>query len=545
MTDKKAVLILGAGLMQRPAIEASKSLGFIVAVVDGNPNALCVPDADLFEPIDLKDKDALLNFGKQLDNKYGLAGVFTAGTDFSASVSYVSENMGLKSHSYEAALNASDKIRMRRCFSKHNVPSPKFIEISKELISNNNEIEKKLIEAEIISYPLVIKPVDNMGARGCSLIQSKESLITAINESIKYSRSGRCILEEYMDGPEFSIDALVFNGEVTITGFADRHIFYPPYFIEMGHTMPTNISINDWNSLVKTFVAGIKALELTHGAAKADIKLTSKGPMIGEIAARLSGGYMSGWTFPYSSDCYLIKQGLLLSVGKNPEELLLKREKTAIDNVWNVPSVRTCAERAWISIPGVVKNVVYPNKESFNSIDSNVKDIFPRSNIGDTVVFPVNNVEKCGNVITVANKREDAVIVAEKTIKNIIIELEPHNKETEKFLQQSLETTFPPSAFQLPTKVINELFMEFENENISSENISERKYTVKELVSIIPDVLKPYIVLVKDWNYRSMQDTFINLEKIIPDKKFTKREFYTYLIRGGIQGVLYFADTQS
>ena len=54
-------------------------------------------------------------------------------------------------------------------------------------------------------------------------------------------------MEEYMEGPEFSIDALVYDGTMTITGFADRHIFFPPYFIEMGHTMPTRISKDKYN----------------------------------------------------------------------------------------------------------------------------------------------------------------------------------------------------------------------------------------------------------------------------------------------------------
>ena len=53
------ILILGAGLMQKPAIQSGKELGYKIALVDGNPNALCVPMADIFSPIDLKDKEAI------------------------------------------------------------------------------------------------------------------------------------------------------------------------------------------------------------------------------------------------------------------------------------------------------------------------------------------------------------------------------------------------------------------------------------------------------------------------------------------------------
>ena len=139
-------------------------------------------------------------------------------------------------------------------------------------------IRTKVENAVFSDYPLVVKPVDNMGARGCRLIRKETELLPALKDAVKYSRSGRAILEEYIDGPEFSIDSLIFDGELTITGFADRHIYYPPYFIETGHTMPTSVNPENWNRLAKTFFDGIKSLGLTHGACKADIKLSKNGP---------------------------------------------------------------------------------------------------------------------------------------------------------------------------------------------------------------------------------------------------------------------------
>lgn len=63
---KPSILILGAGLMQRPAIQAAKSLGCQVVLVDGNPQALCVPEADLFVHLDLKDKEGIKELALQL-----------------------------------------------------------------------------------------------------------------------------------------------------------------------------------------------------------------------------------------------------------------------------------------------------------------------------------------------------------------------------------------------------------------------------------------------------------------------------------------------
>ena len=78
-----------------------------------------------------------------------------------------------------------------------------------------------------------------MGARGCRAARDAGELAEAIAAALPYSRSGRAIVEEYIDGPEFSIDALVDGGEIRIRGIADRHIFFAPYFVELGHTMPS------------------------------------------------------------------------------------------------------------------------------------------------------------------------------------------------------------------------------------------------------------------------------------------------------------------
>lgn len=530
-----SLLILGAGLMQKPAIEAASKLGYKVAVADGNPQAVCVKLADIFKPIDLKDKESLLAFARNLHKEYGLAGVFTAGTDFSASVAYVAEKMGLPGHSYQAALNASDKILMRTCFAKAGVPSPAFYCVSEEEVGKDS---KEIMElAGLSTLPLVVKPVDNMGGRGCRMIRSLEELSPAVRTAVSFSRTKRAVIEEYMPGKEFSIDSLVFDGEVTITGFADRHIYYPPYFIEMGHTMSTVIDEKDWNALVSTFRDGIKALGLTLGAAKADIKLTPSGPMIGEIAARLSGGYMSGWTFPYASCMNLTEQAILLSLGKKPELLLEKRKPTAVKGVWNIETENTSAERAWLSIPGVIEktegvSAVPQEDKAWGAV---LRNILPRCQPGAEVSFPVNNVGKCGNVITCSQNYDQAVSVAEDVIASIVPVLKAGNKETEAFLKAPLDEEFPPSAFSLPKDCQEALFSECDKVTISSNQ------KIK-----VPDALKPYWEKIKDWNKRTIRKTLELFDNMKPCfSEMPLEAFWRALLRGGIQGALYKAAEYS
>ena len=538
MFDTKKILILGAGLMQKPAILGAKHLGYKAVVVDANKNAVAVPLADEFYPVDLKDRESLLELAKKLNKKGELKGVFTAGTDFSASVSFVAENLGLPAHSFEAALNASDKARMRACFEKEGVPSPKFIEI-------DENAHAELVSKSDIEFPKVVKPCDNMGGRGCRLVRNQDEFQTSVPTAIKNSRTNRAIFEDYMEGAEFSIDSVVYNGTLTITGFADRHIFYPPYFIEMGHSLPSRVDSKIKNELIATFALGIKALGLTCGVAKADIKYTKKGPMIGEIAARLSGGYMSGWTFPYSSGMNLTEEAMKIAVGQEPDYLLSNRvslpwqphesvkNKTQPFELYEISSTLVSAERAWLSIPGVVSNIygLSEVKQIYG-----VRDVLPRVKIGDKVDFPRNNVEKCGNVIAVGINSEQAYKSAEEAISSITLRLEPNNPDTEKFLRGESEPDekgFPPSAFT------------FSPNSESSVNVGEgtKIPAGQKTIGYIPETLIPLADSLKDWNHCTLRKTLEKFDEICPDHaELDGKTFWSAILRGGIQGALYIAD---
>ena len=543
------ILILGAGLMQKPAILSAKEAGFTVNVIDADSKAVAIPYADTFRQIDLKDKEGILAYAKELkDSQNGLAAVFTAGTDFSASVSYVCEKLGLPAHSYQAAVNASVKTVMRQCFKDAGVPSPAFVKVSKDdLIQYEIQTKQSLMNTvlEKMSFPLVVKPVDNMGARGCRMVRNEAEFFPALKTALECSRTGNAIVEEYMEGPEYSIDALVENGNFTVTGFAIRHIKYPPYFIEVGHTMPAQLDKKRHDELISVFALGAKALGLTTGAAKADIKYTDKGPMIGEIAGRLSGGYMSGWTYPYASDLNLTKQGILIAAGKEPEALIKSRQSVDYTpsqlckkaakpyELFEVPCLRTSAERAWMSIPGKVQYI--ENIKDYS--DRAVFDILPRAtvSIGSQVDFPRNNVEKCGNVIAVSHSREAAIAVAQDAVADVFITLEPDNPQTEAFLKGSEledEKAFPPSAFG-----------KLSQEELAS--ITEAIPANQKVSDFIPEVLKSSEYINKeDWNYNTITTTAQKFDILRPKHPALEgKRFWSALLRGGIQAAVYVSDT--
>ncbi|MGA2764302.1 MAG: ATP-grasp domain-containing protein [Spirochaetia bacterium] len=406
----KTILILGAGVMQIPGIRLARANGWKVIVADGNGEALGRPLADHFEVVDLKDRDRLLAVARRCKDRDGLDGVFTAGTDFSSSVAWVAEKMGFPGISFDTAMKATDKCLMREAFQAAGVPSPRF--------ARWTGATDPLSVLGALDFPLVVKPVDNMGARGVRRVDSAEALADACRAALSLSRSSRVIVEEFMEGPELSLDAVVWRGNVSVCGVADRHIFFPPSFVEMGHTMPTALDAATTKGIEDVFKAGIRAIGIDNGAAKGDIKLTPRGPMVGEIAARLSGGYMSGWTFPLSSGVEVTEAALRIAVGLPPGDLSPRFMKVV-------------AERAFISIPGKVAELV--GEEEARELPG-VAEVFLRAAPGDEVVFPSNNVEKCGNVITVGNTRDEAVTAARAALSQISVRLRPLQESTTRYL---------------------------------------------------------------------------------------------------------------
>ncbi len=380
----KSVLIIGAGLLQVPAIKAASEMGLTTVVTDYNDNAPGMKIADFPIIVSTKDIDGTVRKAKEFNAKHKIDGVITVGTDASMTVSAVANALKLPGIKFEDAEAASNKIKMRERLKQKKVPIPEFRKCW--------SLDELFTAASELSYPVVLKPADNMGARGVMKIENEMMLEKAYHNAKSASPSGELIVEEYMAGPELSIDALIYNSEIFITGIADRIIEREPYFIEIGHVMPSALDQALLDDAVRVFKLGIKALGLTIGAAKGDIKITKTGAKIGEIAARLSGGFMSAYTYPYSSGVNLIRNAIDISLGYKPSNLVPTRNHVAI-------------ERAIIPNPGIVKSIV--GIDSAYSING-VKNVFVHVSIGDEVFEPKSNVEKPLNFIVVRENREEA-----------------------------------------------------------------------------------------------------------------------------------------
>lgn len=401
MKDKKGVIIIGAGVMQIPVIKAAREMGLRTIVTDYNKHAPGFALADIALEVSTRNIDFSVLAARRIAGQVRVNGVITVGTDASRTVSAVAAALELPGIRFDVAECATDKLKMRDCFRRHRVPSPAF-----EKVWTRQEAK---LAVRKLGCPCVIKPADNMGARGVKMIRRPSEVDEAFTQARRASVCGMIIIEEYMDGPELSIDALVWDGKVEITGIADRIIDGEPYFIELGHILPSALPPKDQQAAVRVMKRAIRALGIDVGAAKADIKMTSAGPKIGELAARLSGGYMSGFTFPLATGVDLMSAALRVCMGEEPGDLRPKINRVA-------------ADRGLIPAPGRITGI--QGIEKALSLPG-VEHVFTMYKIGDDYRPPTSNLGKFGNIIAAADTRSELIELCDRAESLIRVKTEP------------------------------------------------------------------------------------------------------------------------
>jgi biotin carboxylase len=417
VTDK-TILIIGGGLLQVPIIQTAKTMKLKTLVADMNPNSIGFQIADEKIIMSTKDVEGMVRESKKYCLSQSIHGVITAGTDASMTVAAVASAIGLPGIRFVDAEAASNKVKMRQRLKEHGLPIPRFAPVW------SLQDAKEAIDS--LTFPLVMKPADNMGARGVIKVNHKDEIPHAFRHAKKFCPTGELILEEYMDGPELSVDALAFDGQIRMTGIADRIIEREPFFIEVGHNMPSALSPKVLKEVEEVMSGGMRALGIHLGAGKGDIKVTKEGVKIGEIAARLSGGFMSAFTYPLSTGVNLNRAAILIALGETPDNL---------EPVIN----RVSIERSLLSPAG--KLIQIHGTEETKKIDG-VNEVFIQSKPGDIIKEPTNNIDKSGHVIITADSLFEAEEIFKKVKQTVRFEVDEVFSVSEKEIADSARLRF-------------------------------------------------------------------------------------------------------
>ena len=387
----KRLMIIGASILQLPAILKAKELGYYVAVADFNPNAIGIPYADEYYNVSTIDEEGVYQAAKA----FGAEGVMTLATDMPMrSVAYTCKKLGLTGISYDTAVKATDKGEMIKAFAAANVEHPWYYIIE--------DHAKPLPEG--ITYPCITKPTDNAGSRGVMLVNSREELEAALAYSSENGRSGTVIVEEYMVGPEVSVEIIVWQGTPHVLQITDKLTTGAPHFVEMGHSQPSRLPVADQEKIKDLACRAVKAVGIDNGPAHVEIMLTKDGPKMVELGARMGGDCITTHLVPLSTGVDMIKATMDICLGLTPD-IEPKFQKGSAIRFFDVPCGTIKA------IEGVEEAKAIPG----------VQEIAFTKQAGDTVGKIGASGDRAGFVIAQAVDAEAASCICGKIDENISI----------------------------------------------------------------------------------------------------------------------------
>ncbi|MEV0186532.1 ATP-grasp domain-containing protein [Streptomyces sp. NPDC050625] len=204
----------------------------------------------------------------------------------------VAHALGLPGLSPDAVLTCRDKHLTRLAVAEAGGPQARSTAVS--------TLDEARAAAATTGYPVVVKPRALVGSTGTRMARTPEELAAVFPEirgttmtEVRERFEQPVLVEEYLDGPEISVDSLIWDGEVTPLFVARKELSPPPAFEEVGHSVAANDPLLTDAALLRALTTVHAAVGITRGWTHSEWRLTSRGPALVEVNARSGGDFIS------------------------------------------------------------------------------------------------------------------------------------------------------------------------------------------------------------------------------------------------------------
>lgn len=305
--DKKKIVIIGANDFQNQLILKAKERGFETHVFAWKDGSVGERTADYFYPISIIEKEQILAECMKIKPD----GIVSIASDLaSVTVNYVAEKMNLTGNGIESSLISTNKYLMRKAFEKNNDPSPKNY--------CSDELTDEVMES--LKTPLIVKPVDRSGSRGVAKIEDKSLLRDAINIAEELSFDKKAMVEEFVEGKEYSVEYISYEGKHTYLALTEKYTTGAPHFIETGHVQPTDISPEILSKVQRVVEHALDTLKIRYGASHSELKITDDGDIkIIEIGGRMGGDCIGSDLVQISTGYDFVNMVIDVACGMEPQ----------------------------------------------------------------------------------------------------------------------------------------------------------------------------------------------------------------------------------
>lgn len=243
LTDKTRILVLGSGPIRIGqgvefdystvhAVWSIQKAGYEAIIINNNPETVSTDyttsDRLYFEPLTVEDvmnvihreqpQGVIVSLGGQtainLAEPIDRLGVNIIGTDCNA------------------IRNAEDRDCFRRIMDRIGIPQPESEAVT--------DIEKGVMAAERIGYPVLVRPSFVLGGRAMQIVSNEKALRHYLHTAVEIDEDRPVLVDKYIEGKELEVDAICDGRDVYIPGI-------------MEHVEKTGIHSGDSISVYPTF----------------------------------------------------------------------------------------------------------------------------------------------------------------------------------------------------------------------------------------------------------------------------------------------------
>ncbi|MEK4246039.1 ATP-grasp domain-containing protein [Psychrobacillus sp. FSL K6-2684] len=403
----KTIIFIGSNKSgsSREAIKAAERLGFFTILLTDRElqfkNRPDFPDVHQLVFVELTNYNLL---------KENIKAIQSQGKRIEAILSFIdpyvhvaaqlSKEFELTAVPPEPLAKMEDKLLTRELLKDLPV-SPYFARIVKD------DSLEDFIDRQKESFPLIVKTPVSSGSKDVLFVKDEEELVLSINNLFKKG-SNEVLLEEYLDGPQYLIEACVYNGEVHIIAVLEQEISFLERFIVTGYSLLGEMDEAFYNDIYKTVCLILERFEMDNGSCHLEMRLINNEWKLIEINPRISGGAMNR-IIELAYGINLVEETIKIFLGQEP-------------NFEKKYSRFVYAQYLTSHSTGKLIKVTGKNRSSRLP---GVEEVFIKPKKGEILHPPLSMGDRYGYVLASSDNKEEAMSIAKEAAKEIRFYIEP------------------------------------------------------------------------------------------------------------------------
>jgi biotin carboxylase len=314
------VNLRGVPSEDRSALIAARRLGYAVDLVAPSLPAHAAGLVRQFRPADTDDPEQGLCAARALAERAAPSGVVTWGDRGVELVALIGQELGLPALSPAAGRRARHKVAMKQAVA--HLPG---IVGRHVRVVERSDLGPALLQ---VGFPAVLKPAAAAGSAGIFELRDRDQAEAAFDRLAGWLQTaprpfrgggqGELILEELIEGPEFSLEGWVHGGFVTIAGVTDKWTT-DGFHLEYQHVHPSGRLDGEQRLLREGAELVVRTLGLDQCAFHLECKLTPRGFRLIEVAGRTGGDYIGSHLVPLSTGVDFHANCIRVACGRAPQ----------------------------------------------------------------------------------------------------------------------------------------------------------------------------------------------------------------------------------